>query len=96
MCPRIYGEKEDVLKFSFIKDIYQSAVEHQSQETEKAIFNQSNEYHLKENPAYLHVVLETWGNWTCEKKQKYTAFVRDLNLDDIKLKKIINFFFWGS
>ena len=93
-CALGYGKKEYVSKFSFIKDIYQSAVEHQSREIEKAIITQSNEYRLNENAAYLHVVLETWENWTCEKKQRYTAFVRDLNLDDIKVKKVINSSFW--
>ena len=33
-------------------------------------------------------------NWTCEKKQRYTAFVRHLNLDDVKVKKVINSSFW--
>ena len=70
-CALGYGKKEDVSKFSFIKDIYQSAVEHQSREIEKAIINQSNEYRLNENAAYLHVALETWENWICDKKQIY-------------------------
>ena len=70
-CALGYGKKEYVSKFSFIKDIYQSAVEHQSREIEKAIITQSNEYRLNENAAYLHVVLETWENWTCEKKQRF-------------------------
>ena len=58
-CDPGYGKKEDVSKFSIIKDIYQSAVEHHSREYEKAIINQSNEYRLNENAAYLHVSLET-------------------------------------
>ena len=67
---------------------------HWSRAIEKAIINQSNEYHLNEKVAYLHVALETWGNWTCNKQQRYTAFVRGLNLDDIKVKKLINSSFW--
>ena len=47
-------------KFSFIKSIYQSAIEHQNREIKKAIINQSSEHHLNENAAYLHVALETW------------------------------------
>ena len=93
-CALGYGKKEDVSKFSYIKDIYQSAVEHQSREIEKAIINQINKYRLNENAAYLHVALETLENWTCDKKQRYTAFARDLNLDDIKVKKVINSCFW--
>ena len=61
-----------------------------AEKLKKTIINQNNEYRLNENIAYLHVALKTWENWTCEKKQKYTAFVRDLNLDDIKVKKVIN------
>ena len=61
---------------------------------EETIINQRSEYHLHENAAYLHCALETWKNWTCEKKQRYTASVRDLNLDDIKVKKIICFSLW--
>ena len=33
-------------------------------------------------------------NWTCEKKQRHTAFVRHLNLDDVTVKKVINSSFW--
>ena len=43
-CALGYGKKEDVSKFSYIKGIYQSAVEHQSREIEKAIINQINKY----------------------------------------------------
>ena len=95
-CAPGYGKKEDVSKFFFIKDIYQSAAEPQNREIEKVINNQNekNEYCLKENAAYLHVALETWENWTCDKNQRYTAFVKDLNLDDIKVKKVINQSFW--
>ena len=95
-CALGYGKKEDLSKFSLTKNIYESAVEHQNQELEKAIINQSNEYCLNENAAYLHVALETWQNWTCEKKQRYTAFVRDLNLDHMKVKKVINSSFWEA
>ena len=86
-CALGYGKKEDVSKFSFIKNIYQSAVEHQNREIEKVIINQNNDCRLNKNAAYLHVDLETWENWTCEKKQRYTVFERDLNLDDRKVKK---------
>ena len=92
-CHLGYGKKEDVSKFSIIKDIYQSAVEHHSREYEKAIINQSNEYRLNENAAYLHVSLETWEKWTCDKKQRYTAFVRGLNLEHIKVKNVMKSFF---
>ena len=68
-CALGYVKKEDVSKFSFIKDIYQSAVEHQSREIEKAIINQSNEYRLNENAVYLYAALETWEKWTCEKNR---------------------------
>ena len=68
-------------KVSFIKDIYQSAVEHQSREIEKAIINQSNEYRLNENAA-----LETWENWTCAKKQIY-CFCERFQLMISKLKR---------
>ena len=38
-CALRYGKTEDVSKFSFIKNIYQSAVEHQNREIKKAIIN---------------------------------------------------------
>ena len=53
-CALWYGKK-----FPFIKDIYQLAVEHQNQEIEKAIINQSNGCRLNENTSYLYVALET-------------------------------------
>ena len=77
-----------------VKDIYQSAVEHQSREIEKVIINQSSEHHLNEDAAYVHVALETWENWTCNKKQRYPFVVKHLNLDDTKVKKVINSSFW--
>ena len=77
-----------------VKDIYQSAVEHQSREIEKVIINQSSEHHLNEDAAYVHVALETWENWTCNKKQRYPFFVKHLNLDDTKVKKVISSSFW--
>ena len=75
--------------------MYQSVIEHNNREIEKAIINQNSEYHLNENATYLHVPLETCENLTCEKKQKYTAFVRGLDVDDIKVKKNQLFFLAG-
>ena len=76
-----YGKKEDVSKVSFIKDIYQSAVEHQSREIEKAIINQSS---------LTSTLLLKYGEIRHVTRNRYNAFVRDLNLDDIKVKKVIN------
>ena len=58
-CDLGYGKMKDVSEFSFIKDIYQSAVEHHSREIKKLIITQSNEYRLNENAPYLHVSLQT-------------------------------------
>ena len=70
---------------SFIKDIYQSAVEHQSREIEKAIINQSS---------LTSTLLLKYGEIRHVTRNRYNAFVRDLNLDDIKVKKVINSSFW--
>lgn len=53
------GKKDDVLKFSLIKNIYQSASEYQNRETKKSIINRSNKFRLNENATYPHVALET-------------------------------------
>ena len=34
-------------------------------------FNQRAEHRLNVNATYLHVALETWENWACEKKHGY-------------------------
>lgn len=49
---------------------------------------------MNDNATYFHIPLETWDNWTGEKKQRYTACVSDLDLDDIKVYRINNCFFW--
>ena len=46
-------KKEDVLKFSLIKNIYQSPAEYQHRETEKSIINRRNKYRWNENATYL-------------------------------------------
>ena len=72
-------------KVSFIKDIYQSAVEHQSREIEKTIINQSS---------LTSMLFLKYGEIRHVTRNRYNPFVRDLNLDDIKVKKVINSSFW--
>ena len=73
-CDLGYGKMKDVSEFSFIKDIYQSAVEHHSREIKKLIINQSNEYRLNENAPYLHVSLQTLDMWQETEIQTFRTF----------------------
>ena len=47
------------------------AVNHQKNEIEKAIINQSVEYRLAPGAQYLSVPVEVWYQWSKSYRQKY-------------------------
>ena len=74
-----YSKKEDVSKTIFIKEIWKPAVDHQHFEMEKAVINQSSEYRLSQEAAYLSVPIELWYTWSKIRRNKYINYTRNLN-----------------
>ena len=52
------------------------AVNHQKNEIEKAIINQSVEYRLAPAAQYLSVLVEVWYRWSQSYLQKYLKLIK--------------------
>ena len=87
-----YSKREDVSKTIFIKEIWKPAVDHQHFEMEKAVINQSSEYRLSQEAAYLSVPIELWYTWSKIRRNKYINFIRNLSKSDLEevLTKVRN------
>ena len=52
------------------------AVNHEKNEIEKAIINQSVEYRLATGAQYLSVPVEVWYQWSQSYRQKYLKLIK--------------------
>ena len=71
-----YSKKEDISQAYFVKYVWQGVVNHQKNEIEKAIINQSVEYRLAPAAQYLLVPVEVWYQWSQNYRQKYLKLTR--------------------
>ena len=72
------------------------AVNHQKNEIEKAIINQSVEYRLATAAQYLSVPVEVWYQWSQSYRQKYLKLIKSFEKKDIDAQKIIDIEDWGG
>ena len=59
-----YSKKDNTVKSHFVKYVWKSAVDHQFHEIERALTNQSGEYHLSEEAQYLAIPTEVCNQWS--------------------------------
>ena len=89
-----YSKKEDVSKIIFIKEIWKPAVDHQHFEMAKAVINQSSEYRLSQEAAYLPVPIELWYTWSKIRRNKYINYIRNLSKSDLEDHKTLKTDMW--
>ena len=61
-------------------------------ESVKLLINQSSEYRLSQEAAYISVPIELWNTWSKIRRNKYINFIRNLSKSDLEevLTKVRN------
>ena len=59
-------------------------MDHQYFEMAKAVINQSSEYRLSQEAAYLPVPIELWYTWSKIRRNKYINYIRNLSKSDLE------------
>ena len=67
---------------------------HQCFEMKKAVINQSSEYRLSQEAAYLSVPIELWYTLSKIRRNKYINFIRDLSKSDLEEHKTLKADMW--
>ena len=69
-------------------------MDHQHFEMEKAVINQSSEYHPSQVAAYLSVPIELWYTWSKIRRKKYINFIPNLSKSDLEDHKTLKTDMW--
>ena len=69
-------------------------MDHQHFEMEKAVINQSSEYRLSQEAAYLSVPIELWYTWSKIRRNKYINYIRNLSKSDLEDHKTLKTDMW--
>ena len=69
-------------------------MDHQHFEMEKAVINQSSEYCLSQEAAYLSVPIELWYTWSKIRRNKYINYIRNLSKSDLEDHKTLKTDMW--
>ena len=82
-----YGQRTDLKKYQFIKDIYLPMIEEKDEELKKAVYGQSYHHRLSPRAKYLEVDTEYWFDLSKAQREQYFLGIRSLSGEDLDRRK---------